>query len=126
MQLNNVMIVGNAVRDPEVKQTPKGTPVATVSLGVNETFNGENGKRQVTTFVDVEAWGPSAENLGKLVKKGQEVFVEGVLRQDQWDDKETGQKRSRLFLKAERWQLTQYRANEQARQQSAPAPGMQR
>ena len=116
MQLNDTKLVGNLVKDPEINHTPKGTPVANITLGVNESYNGEDGKRQVTTFVDVQAWGPSAENLVKLVRKGQEVFVEGALRQDQWEDKQTGQRRSRFFVKAERWQLTQYRATEEARQ----------
>jgi single-strand DNA-binding protein len=128
MNLNDVKIVGNVVRDPEIRYTPKGTPVANISLGINEIYTIDDEKRKVTTFVDVQAWGPSAENLAKLVHKGQEIFVEGALRQDQWEDKETKQKRSRLFVKADRWQLTQYRASEQARQQAemVQAQGMER
>jgi single stranded DNA-binding protein len=75
--------------------------------------------------VDVQVWGPSAENFAKLVRKGQEVFIEGPLRQDRWEDKQTGQNRSKLFLKAERWQFTQYRhqeaSNETPAQESASA-----
>ena len=118
MNLNDVKIVGNVVRDPEIRYTPKGTPVANISLGINEIYTVDDEKRKVATFVDVQAWGPSAENLGKLVRKGQEIFVEGALRQDQWEDKETKQKRSRLFVKADRWQLTQYKASEQSKQQA--------
>lgn len=118
MNLNDVKIVGNVVRDPEIRYTPKGAPVANISLGINEIYTSDDEKRKVTTFVDVQAWGPSAENLAKLVHKGQEIFVEGTLRQDQWEDKETKQKRSRLFVKADRWQLTQYKASEQSRHQA--------
>jgi single-strand DNA-binding protein len=109
MILNDVKIIGNLVNDPEVRSTPKGTPVANCSLGINETYRVDDEKRQITTFVDVQVWGPSAENFGKLVRKGQEIFVEGPLRQDQWEDKQTGQNRSKLYVKAERWQFTQYR-----------------
>ena len=86
-------------------------------------------KHQITTFVDVQVWGTPAENLAKLAKKGQEIFVEGALRQDLWEDKETGKNRSKLFLKAERWQLTQYKASEEHRRETARAqeqPGIQR
>ena len=114
MILNDVKSIGNLVNDPEVRFTPKGTPVANFSLAINETYRVDDEKRQITTFVDVQVWGPSAENFGKLVRKGQEVFVEGSLRQDQWEDKQTGQNRSKLFVKAERWQFTQYRRQEES------------
>jgi single-strand DNA-binding protein len=116
MNLNDIKIVGNAVRDPELTRLPKGTPVANVSLGVNENYAVDGERKQITTFVDVKVFGASAENIAKLVHKGQEIFVEGALRQDQWEDKETGQKRSRLFIRANDWQFTQYKATEQMRQ----------
>jgi single-strand DNA-binding protein len=109
MILNDVKIIGNLVGEPEVRVTPKGTQVVNFSLGINETYRVDDEQRQITTFVDVQVWGPSAENFAKLVRKGQEVFIEGPLRQDRWEDKQTGQNRSKLFLKAERWQFTQYR-----------------
>src|SRR5260221_13604806 len=99
MILNDVKIIGSLVNDPEARFTPKGTPVANFSLAINETYRVEDELRQLTTFVDVQVWGPSAENFAKLVRKGQEVFIEGPLRQDRWEDKQTGQKRSKLFLK---------------------------
>jgi single-strand DNA-binding protein len=111
MILNDVKIIGNLVNDPEVRFTPKGTPVANFSLGINETYTVDE-KRQITTFADVQVWGPSAENLAKLARKGQEIFIEGALRQDRWEDKQTGQNRSKLYVKAERWQFTQYRRQE--------------
>src|SRR5260370_25905520 len=105
MILNDIKIIGNLVNDAEVRFTPKGTPVANCSLGINETYRVDDEKRQITTFVDVQVWGPSAENFGKLVRKGREVFVEGALRQDHWEDKQTGQNRSKLYVKADRCQL---------------------
>jgi single-strand DNA-binding protein len=101
--------------------------VANISLGVNETYTVDNEKRKVTTFVDVQVWGAGAENLAKLGRKGQEIFVEGALRQDVWDDKETGKNRSRLFIRADSWQFTQYKANEQQRETArAQTQGMER
>jgi single-strand DNA-binding protein len=120
MILNDIKIIGNLVNDPEVRFTPKGTPVANFSLGINETYTVDDEKRQITTFTDVQVWGPSAENLTKLARKGQEIFVEGALRQDRWEDKQTGQNRSKLYVKAERWQFTQYRRQEESTD-AAPA-----
>ena len=120
MILNDVKIIGNLVNDPEVRFTPKGTPVSNLSLGINETYTVDDEKRQITTFVDVQVWGPSAENFAKMVRKGQEIFVEGSLRQDRWQDKETGQNRAKVFIKAERWQFTQYRRQEDSSPEAAP------
>ena len=121
MILNDVKIIGNLVNDPEVRFTPKGTPVANLSLGINETYTVDDEKRQITTFVDVQVWGPSAENFGKMVRKGQEILIEGALRQDRWEDKQTGQNRSKLYVKADRWQFTQYKRQEES-PEAAPAP----
>ena len=125
MNINDVKIVRNLVKEPEVRYTPKGTPVANVSLGVNETYTVDDEKRKVTTFVDVQVWGANAENLAKLVRKGQEIFVEGALRQEVWDEKETGKNRSKLFVKADSWQFTQYKATEE-RREAVKAQGMER
>jgi single-strand DNA-binding protein len=128
MNLNEVRVVGNLVKDPEIQHTPKGTPVANISLGVNEVLPVvDDLKKKVTTFVDIQVWGPSAENLAKLVRKGQEIFVAGALRQDTWEDKETGKQRSRVFVKAENWQFTQYKAMEERRGASrSQTQGMER
>jgi single-strand DNA-binding protein len=104
MNVNDVKVVGNVVAKPEVKFTPKGVPVTTVAIGVNETMPG---KKQITTFLDVRVWGQSAENLAKLADKGKEIFVEGALRQEQWQDKTTGKERSKIFINANSWQFTQ-------------------
>jgi len=125
MILNDVKVIGNLVNDPEVRFTPKGTPVANLSLGINETYTVDDEKRQITTFVDVQVWGPSAENLGKMVRKGQEILIEGALRQDRWEDKQTGQNRSKLYVKADRWQFTQYKRQEESTE-AAPAPAKEK
>src|SRR5262249_46049739 len=124
MQINDVKIAGNLVKQAEVHYTSQGVPVANASLGVNESYTVDNQKKNLTTFVDVQLWGAAAENFAKFVEKGQQVFIEGALRQDTWQDKETKQNRSRLFVKAERWQFTQYKATEALRQ-AAQTQGME-
>ena len=110
MNLNDVKIVGNLVQSPELHYTPQGTPVTNIALGVNETYTLNDEKRTATTFVDVQVWGAAAENFAKLALKGQQILVEGSLRQDTWEDKLTNQNRSKLFVKAERWQFVQYKS----------------
>ena len=103
---NKVMLLGNLTRDPEVKYTPKGSAVADIGLAVNRTYTTDGGeKREETTFVDVTMWGRQAEIAGEYLKKGRPIFVEGRLQLDTWDDKQTGQKRSKLKVVGENLQL---------------------
>ena len=98
--------MGNLTRDPELRYTPKGTAVAKLGLAINRTWRGEDGQQQEeTTFVDVDAWGRQAETLGKYMQKGRPILVEGRLRYDTWDDKQTGQKRSKLGVVLDRLEL---------------------
>jgi single-strand DNA-binding protein len=103
---NKVILLGNCTRDPEVKYTPKGTAVAELGLAVNRTYTTDGGeKREEVTFVDVTMWGRQAEVAGEYLKKGRPVFIEGRLQLDTWDDKQTGQKRSKLRVVCENFQL---------------------
>ncbi len=103
---NKVMLMGNLTRDPEVRYTPKGTAVCEIGLAINRYFSGESGdKREETTFVDVTLWGRTAEIAGEYLKKGRPVFIEGRLQLDTWDDKTSGQKRSKLKVVGEGMQL---------------------
>lgn len=104
--LNKVMLIGNVTRDPEVKYTPKGSAVTDLGLAVNRVYSTDSGeKREEVTFVDVTLWGRQAEVAGEYAKKGRPIFVEGRLQLDTWDDKQTGQKRSRLRIVGENIQL---------------------
>lgn len=104
--LNKVMLLGNLTRDPDLRHTPKGTAVAELGIAVNRrTSDGNGGWKDETTFVDITAWGSSAENAAKYLTKGRAVFIEGRLHLDNWDDKETGQKRSKLKVVAENIQF---------------------
>jgi single-strand DNA-binding protein len=103
---NKVILLGNLTRDPEVRYTPKGTAVAELGMAVNRVYTAENGeKREETTFVDVTLWGRTAEIAGEYLKKGRPVFIEGRLQLDSWEDKTSGQKRSKLKVVGEGLQL---------------------
>jgi single-strand DNA-binding protein len=103
---NKVLLMGNLTRDPEVRYTPKGTAVATLGLAVNRVYTTDAGEqKEEVTFVDIEVWGRQAETAGEYLSKGRPVFVEGRLKLDSWDDKETGQKRSKLKVVGERVQF---------------------
>lgn len=103
---NKVMLMGNVTRDVELRYTPKGTAVADIGLAVNRVRTGESGERiEETTFVDVTLWGRTAEIAQQYSGKGKPLFVEGRLHMDSWDDKTSGQKRTKLKVVAENIQL---------------------
>jgi single stranded DNA-binding protein (ssb) len=94
--LNKVLLLGNVTRDPEVRYTPKGSAVCDLGVAVNRAYTTDSGeKREEVTFVDVTLWGRTAEVASEYLKKGRPVFIEGRLQMDTWDDKQTGQKRTR-------------------------------
>lgn len=94
---NKVILAGNLTRDPELRYTPSGKAIAKFGLAVNRNWTTDTGeKKEEVTFVDVDAFGRQAEVISQFMKKGRSLLVEGRLKLDQWDDKQTGQKRSRL------------------------------
>ena len=94
---NRVILMGNLTRDPELRYTPKGTAIAKLGLAVNRTWRTETGEtKEEVTFVDIDSFGKQAETIAQYLKKGSPLLMEGRLRLDQWDDKQTGQKRSKL------------------------------
>lgn len=104
--VNKVILIGNVTRDPEIKYTAKGSAVTEIGMAINRFFTTEGGeKREETTFVDVTLWGRQAEIAGEYLKKGRPVFIEGRLQLDTWDDKTSGQKRSKLRVVGENLQL---------------------
>jgi single-strand DNA-binding protein len=129
--LNKVMLIGNLTRDPELRYTPKGTAVAEIGLAINRVWNNEQGQRQEeTTFVDVTLWARQAELAQQYLTKGNPVYIEGRLTLDTWDDKTTGQKRSKLKVIGENLQFlpTANKAGGGAPQGggSSPRPAQQR
>lgn len=105
--LNKVMIIGNLTADPEVRTTPRGNSLTELRLAVNRITSGqgEGERREETTFLDVTCWGRTGEIAAQYLSKGRPVFIEGRLQQDSWEDKQTGQRRSRIRIIAENLQL---------------------
>ena len=94
--LNRVLLIGNLTRDPEVRMMSSGRPVCNFGLAMNRSYKDSEGNRkEETTFVDVECFGPRAEAVARFFSKGRPIFVEGRLKLDQWESKE-GEKRSAL------------------------------
>jgi len=103
---NKVILMGNLTRDPEVRYTSSGTAIAKLGIAVNRYWSNKDGQKQEeTTFVDVDAFGRQAETIGQYLKKGRPIMVEGRLKLDQWDDKQTGQKRSKLGVVLDRFEF---------------------
>jgi single-strand DNA-binding protein len=103
---NKVILLGNLTRDPEVRYTPKGSAVCDLGIAVNRVYTTEGGeRREEVTFVDVVLWARLAEIAGEYLRKGRPVFIEGRLQMDTWDDKQTGQKRTKLRVVGESMQL---------------------
>jgi single-strand DNA-binding protein len=122
--VNRVFLLGNLTRDPELRYTPKGVQVCEIGLAVNRTWTDEqNVKREEVTFVDVTLWGRQAEIAGQYLHKGSPLFIEGRLQLDTWEDKQTGQKRSRLRVVGEHMQLP---GDGRPRESSVPSQPPQR
>jgi single-strand DNA-binding protein len=96
---NQVTLVGNLTRDPELRYTPGGTAVCDLSLAVNEKWKGKDGQmNEEVSFIDCTCWGKTAEVAAKYLSKGRSCLVSGRLKQDRWDDKTTGAKRSKIHV----------------------------
>ena len=124
---NKVIIMGNITRDPELMQTKNGTSICHFSVAVNRSYNSQDGStRDETCFVEVDSFGRTAENIAKFFNKGKPILIEGRLRQDSWEDKQTGQKRSKLLVVLERFEFVGGRDNGSSfggdYERSAPSP----
>jgi single-strand DNA-binding protein len=101
--VNRVSLAGNLTRDPELRKTPNGSSVTELGLALNRSWTGPNGeKNEEVTYVDISAWGKTAENVAQYLSKGSAVFIEGRLKLDQWQDAKTNEPRSKLRVVAER------------------------
>lgn len=120
--LNKVFLIGNLTRDPELRVTPKGTAICQFGIAVNRQFKDDSGAtRDETTFVDIEAWGKQGELVSKYLGKGSQCMVEGRLKLDQWEDKASGQKRSRLKVVLDNVQFLGAPKGTQSETQPKPA-----
>lgn len=136
--INKAIISGNLTRDPELRQTQSGTAVLSMAVAVNERVKHDDQWEDRPSYVDVTVWGARAEALSKFLRKGLRVAVSGRLRQDRWQDKQTGENRSRLGIVAdevdvmtprdggrERQAPAQQQAQQAAIPYAAPAPAQQ-
>lgn len=103
---NKVILAGNLTRDPELRYTPQGTAIAEIGIAINRAWKTPAGEsREEVTFVDVAAYGRTAEVIGQYLKKGRPILIEGRLKLDTWEDKQTGQKKSKLRVVCENFQF---------------------
>lgn len=129
LELNKVMLVGRLTRDPEVSSVGSGTALAKLGIAVNRRWKDKSGEYQEeVSFIDVTAWGKTADFCGAYLTKGKGVYVEGRLKMDAWEASD-GTKRNKLTVTAERVQFAESRAESDAQggatgatQPSAAAP----
>ena len=120
---NRVILAGNMTRDPESRALPSGQALTKFSLAINRSYTTKEGeKREEVTYVDIESYGKQAEIISKYCTKGSGILVEGRLKLDQWDDKKTGEKRSRLGVVLENFTFIGGRAQGGASDGEGPAP----
>lgn len=95
--VNSVIVSGNITRDPELRYTSAGTACATIGIAVNNAFRDKKGElRESVVFLDVDMFARQAEIAGEFLHKGSAVLIEGRLQLDQWEDKNSGEPRSKL------------------------------
>jgi len=115
--LNEVRLIGRLTRDPELRSTSSGQPVASFGLATSKKFRSQNGtEREDTVFVDITCWGKLAEIVSQYMRKGSQIYLGGRLKLDNWEDRQTGQKRSKLSVVAENVQFLD------KKEQPGPAP----
>lgn len=112
--VNKVILVGRLGKDPEIRSTPGGTSVARFTIATDEKFTDRNGEKQERTeWHNIVAWSKLAEICGQYLRKGKLVYIEGSIRTDSWDDKETGQKRYKTEIIANTMQMLDRRGDEE-------------
>lgn len=109
---NKVILMGNLTRDPETRTTPNGQSVTSFSLAVNRTWVQDGEKRESVSYIDCVAWGKPGEIIAQYVSKGRPLLVSGRLDQRSWDDKESGQKRSKVEVVVEDFNFIDSRGGE--------------
>jgi len=112
--INKVILVGRLGKDPEIRSTPSGTSVAKFTVATDERFTDRNGEKQERTeWHNIAAWGKLGEICGQYLRKGKLVYIEGSIRTDSWDDKESGQKKYRTEIIANTMKMLDRRGDEE-------------
>jgi len=111
--INKVILVGRLGKDPEIRSTPQGNTVAKFTVATDEKFTDRAGEKQERTeWHNIVAWGKLGEICGQYLKKGKLVYIEGSIRTDSWDDKESGQKKYRTEIVANTMKMLDRRGDE--------------
>jgi single-strand DNA-binding protein len=111
--VNKVILVGRLGKDPEIRSTPNGSTVAKFSIATDDRYTDRNGEKQERTeWHNIVAWGKLAEICGQYLRKGKLIYVEGSIRTDSWDDKETGQKKYRTDIVVNQMQMLDRKGDE--------------
>jgi single-strand DNA-binding protein len=123
--VNKVILIGNLGRDPEVRSTPSGQPVASFTLATNRRWRDKNGQKQEQTeWHQIVVWGKQAEIAGQYLTKGKQIFLEGRLQTRSWDDRQTGEKKYRTEIVCENFQMLGQRGGDfEAPGAGAPSSG---
>lgn len=111
--LNHVVLIGRLVRDPEIRYTANGTPVAKFSIANNNSYMQNNERKEAVSYFDINVWGNQAVNCEKYLKKGSQVAINGSLKQNIWVDQATNQKRSKVEITANSVQFLSSNASPQ-------------
>lgn len=119
---NKAILVGHLTRDPELQYLQSGTAVCRFSLAVNRYWSKDGQRQEEVSFFDCQAWAKTAERVAQYLKKGAPVLVDGHLKQDRWDDRQTGQKRSKVVVVCDTVQLLGGRPADQGAPPGAYAP----
>jgi single-strand DNA-binding protein len=121
--LNHVFLAGRLTRDPELRYTPSNVALCKMGLAVSRTFKTKDGeRREETLFINVTAWRGTAEYCGERLRKGQPIIVEGRLKSDEWEDKNTGQKRTSIEVQADRIQQISWEDRDSKPKPPEPRP----
>ena len=120
---NKVILMGNLVRDPETRKTPNGQSVTSLTLAVNRQWSQDGEKRESVSYIDCVVWGKPGEIIAQYVSKGRALLVSGRLEQRSWDDKETGQKRSKVEVIVEDFNFVDSRGSSDAPEMSGAPSG---
>ncbi len=127
--VNKVILVGNLGRDPELRSTPSGQQVASFSLATNRKWKDRDGNRQEQTeWHNIVCWGRQAEIAGQYLTKGRQIFVEGRIQTQSWEDRQSGEKKYRTEIVCENFQMLGQRGDQpesggyRPEEQSSPPP----
>jgi len=106
ISMNICIIKGHTTRDVEIRYLPNGTAIGSFGIAVNRKWKSESGEqKEEVSFFDVDAWGKTAETIAQWFRKGSPILITGRLKQETWDDKQTGQKRSKVKIVLDRFEF---------------------